>query len=263
MRRPLTPGSIARDLRRIGLHPGDVVLVHTSLSSLGWVAGGAQSVIEALLGVLGPEGTLAMPAHTGQLSDPATWRNPPVPADWHRAIRAGMPAFDLARTPSRNMGAVAELFRTWPGARRSFHPLGSMAALGPGARGITTRQELEDPFGATGPLGALHRLDARILLLGVGWDRCTALHLAERLARPDEPRERQGAPMLIDGRRRWVRYMMPAHRSRDFPAVGRRLEAGGAVHLGKVGAATARLISLRLAVDTAAAQWRAARPPAR
>ncbi len=240
-----------------------MVLVHTSLSSLGWVAGGAQSVIEALLGVLGPEGTLAMPAHTGQLSDPATWRNPPVPADWHRAIRAGMPAFDPARTPSRNMGAVAELFRTWPGTRRSFHPLGSMTALGPGARRITARQALNDPFGAAGPLGALHRLDASVLLLGVGWDRCTALHLAERLAWPDEARERQGAPMLVDGRRRWVRYTMPAHRSRDFPAAGKRLEAAGAVRVGKIGAAAARLVSLRLAVDTTAAHWRAATPRAR
>jgi aminoglycoside 3-N-acetyltransferase len=245
-----------RDLRRLGLRPGQVVLVHTSLASLGWVAGGAQAVIEALLELLGPAGTLAMPAHTGQLTDPATWRNPPVPAAWHRAIRRAMPEFDPARTPSRHMGAVAELFRTWPGVRRSLHPLGSMTALGPAARRITRHQPLGDPFGPAGPLGALRSLDARILLLGVGWDRCTALHLAERLAWPLAKPEPQGAPMLVAGRRRWVRYTLPPHHSAGFPAAGARLEAAGAARLGPVGAATARLVPLREAVDTTAAWWR-------
>jgi aminoglycoside 3-N-acetyltransferase len=244
-------------LRRLGLRPGQVVLVHTSLSSLGWVAGGAQAVIEALLDVLGPAGTLAMPAHTGQLTDPATWRNPPVPAAWHAAIRRAIPVFDTARTPSRHMGAVAELFRTWPGTRRSAHPLGSMTARGPAARRITARQDLDDPFGPRGPLGALRLLDARILLLGVGWDRCTALHLAERLAWPLAKPEKQGAPMLIAGHRRWVRYTMPPHRSAAFPEAGARLEATGATRAGQIGAATARFVPLRTAVDTTAAWWRA------
>ena len=128
--KPVTEQSLAADLRRLGLRAGMTVLVHSSLSSLGWVCGGSTAVIRALLAVVGTDGTLVMPAHSAG-SDPAGWENPPVPRAWWDTIRATTPPFDPAITPTRAIGVIPEQFRTWPGVVRSYHPTGSFAARGP------------------------------------------------------------------------------------------------------------------------------------
>src|SRR3954451_5211693 len=117
-RRPVTRTSLGDDLRRLGVRPGAVLLVHTSVSALGWVCGGAQAVVEALLDALGPEGTLVVPTPTGGNPDPAGWGPPPVPESWWEPIREHMPPYDPRVTPARGLGAVVEVARTWPGARR-------------------------------------------------------------------------------------------------------------------------------------------------
>src|SRR5512146_2871888 len=87
---PRTRESLAHDFRTLGVEPGMVVIVHSSLSAIGWVCGGAVAVIQALLDVLTPLGTLVMPAHSGELSDPAQWHHPPVPESWWSVIRETM-----------------------------------------------------------------------------------------------------------------------------------------------------------------------------
>ena len=110
--RPNTRESLAVDLRALGVAQGMTLLVHASLSALGWVAGGPVAVVQALIDAVTPQGTLVMPANTADNSDPADWLYPPVPEAWWPIIRAQMPGFDPAITPTRMMGRIAETLRT-------------------------------------------------------------------------------------------------------------------------------------------------------
>ncbi|MFG1924058.1 aminoglycoside N(3)-acetyltransferase [Cryptosporangium sp. NPDC048952] len=241
---PRTRRTLAADLGALGVQPGDVLLVHTSLSALGWVAGREQAVILALQDAVGPTGTLVVPTQTGSNSDPAEWQAPAVPAEWWDSIRDGMPAFDPARTPSDGMGALPEALRSWPGAIRSGHPQTSFAGLGPAASGLLRRHDLDCRFGDRSPLSALAAAGARVLLLGAGYDACTAFHLGEARS-VGAPRERLSCAALdSDGQRRWVRYVDVVADERDFAVLGEAFEATGAVAVGLVGSADARLFDL-------------------
>jgi aminoglycoside 3-N-acetyltransferase len=246
---PHTRGSLAAEFRQLGVRPGGVLLVHAAMRPLGWVCGGPHAVVLALRDVLGPDGTLVVPTHTPENSDPEVWRSPPVPPRWWPVIRDEMPGFDPAVTPSRWMGALAEVVRTTPGAVRSDHPQVSFAALGRAAEEIVADHPLAGMLGTRSPLGRLYRLGADVLLLGVGHDSNTSLHLAEyRLPAP--PRERTGAAVrTADGGRRWVWWEDVALDAGDFDLLGVELDAKGVARIGRIGGAVCRLMPQRAAVD--------------
>ncbi|MGW2935031.1 aminoglycoside N(3)-acetyltransferase [Streptomyces sp. NPDC001156] len=238
----VTRDTVCTQLRALGVTPGETLLVHSSLSSLGWVCGGALAVVQGLLDVLGPEGTLVVPTQTGDLSDPALWSRPPVPEEWWETIRAAMPAYDPLVTPSRGVGVIPETVRTWPGASRSAHPQTSFAAIGPRARTILDGHARDCRLGEKSPLARLEAMGARVLLLGAGYSTCTSFHLAEY--RIPAPRVRVGRP----GPAGWEVVTEVAISSDRFDELGRDFERDRTVVRGKVGAAGVRLFPVADAV---------------
>ncbi len=242
--------SLVSNLRDLGLESGDVVMVHSSLSALGWIVGGAQAVVEALLQTVGPEGTIVMPTQTGQLTDPASWSNPPVPPEWIPIIRGEIPAFDPAATLPRGMGKITESFMLHPSTLRSDHPTVSFAARGPAAERIVGSHPLVPEFGETSPLGRLYELDAKVLLLGVDHSSNTSLHLAEyRASWPGKSVQQMGAPILVDGKRQWVTYEDLDWDEEDFEQIGEAFAESGAESQGRVGLGLGRLCRQRELVD--------------
>jgi aminoglycoside 3-N-acetyltransferase len=251
---PLTAQTLADQLQRCGLRAGQTVLVHLAMSSLGWVVGGAEAVILALLSTLGPTGTLMMPTHTTNNTDPAEWQHPPIPQAWWQLVRDHTPAYNPATTPTRQMGAVPELFRTWPGVLRSSHPVTSFAALGPQAAYLTADHVLEEDTGNRSSVGRLYALDGHVLLLGVGHWNNTSLHLAEaRATYPGKRTIHSGAAILVDGRREWVVYEALETYGDDFGAIGAAFDAAHGLKVQQIGQAEVRFFRQRALVDFAVA----------
>ncbi|CAF1473758.1 unnamed protein product, partial [Didymodactylos carnosus] len=136
-------------------------------------------ISSVLLDLLGPDGTLIMPSHTANNSDPKYWENPSVPSEWFDIILQSTPGYQSNITPTFNMGTLAETFRHWPGVLRSQHPQFSMIAIDKKAKFI-----IDKHYDSCGEQSSLARLydcidSGYVLLLGVQHKNNTSLHLAE------------------------------------------------------------------------------------
>jgi aminoglycoside 3-N-acetyltransferase len=254
---PPTVSSLTADLCALGVAAGMTLIVHSSLKAVAdWIIGGPQAVILALESALGAEGTLVMPTMTGELTEPADWQHPPVPAAWWPLIRQEMPPFMPDLTVTREMGVLAETFRKQDGVLRSNHPHTSFAAWGKHAAFVTANHTLESGTGEQSPIARIYDLDGYVLLMGVGHDNNTSLHLAEARARyPSKRLIGNGAPILVEGQRRWVEFQELAGDEGDFVQIGADFaRETGLVRQGNVGQATTLLIPQRPLVDYAV-QW--------
>jgi len=154
------------DFKKIGLQAGDSILVHSSLSKIGFVNGGAKTVIDALEEVVGKEGTLLFPTF------PAKGRN-----KTHLEDHA---FFDISNTPSQ-MGSITEYFRTQENVFRSFHPTDPVCAKGPLAEFYTNSHFGQlTPYNENSPFRKLCLKKGKILMLGTTLNgACTNLHTLE------------------------------------------------------------------------------------
>jgi aminoglycoside 3-N-acetyltransferase len=252
--KPNTVTTLVNDFKSLGVREGMVLLMHSSLSSLGWVCGGPVAVILALEEALTEKGTLIMPAHSGDYSDPGEWCNPPVPESWWDTIRSEMPLFDKNLTPTRAMGRIAETFRKQDGVMRSGHPTLSFSAWGKHKEYVLQDEHFDYALNEKSPLGRLYELNGKILLLGVDHSNNTSLHLAEyKAAFAGKKTVANGLPAVENGNKVWKYVDDIDISSDDFNEIGLDYEKENGTVLGKVGNANARLLDQRHIVDFAAA----------
>lgn len=243
-----TVSSLKNDFKEIGIEPGMILIVHSSLSSIGWVCGGELAVIQALQEVLTDEGTLVMPAHSTDLSDPKDWSNPRVNKKLWNEIRQEMPVFNKLATPTYKLGRIAELFRTLPGVERSSHPAYSFSAWGKNKEFILKNHSFNNGLGENSPLARIYDLNGYILLLGTNYDSNTSMHLSEHRVGVF-PRIVQQSPVIIKGNKTWVTYDEIEYDESNFIKIGESYEYKNKTLTGLVGKATSKLINQRNIVD--------------
>ncbi len=221
----VTREQIAAGLRDLGVSEGDTLMVHSSLSSFGFVEGGAPTVVQAMLDALAETGTLIAPTFGEYLQGQGN-------------------AWDRENSPSL-MGRISETVRTWPGALRSSHGAHPLGAIGPNAQ-LICRTPHKTGFGPDSPFKTMVEINAWILLMGVTYTNCTLFHLME--AEAEVPyryvEERKGA-ITIDGvtdpdGSAWE-YTRMDGASNDFMVLGNELERRNLVHIATIGESTQRL----------------------
>lgn len=243
---------IIEALGKVGVMQGQNIMVHTSLSSLGFVCGGAQVVVEALLECVGEDGTIMMPTQSWKNLDPEAGVHWEEPKEWWQTIRDNWPAYDKNITPTNTMGAVAEMFRQWPGALRSDHPARSVAAYGKNARYFTENHDLSNIFGEGSPIGKLYELDGYVLLIGVGYDKNTSIHLADvRANYQGKHMTKESSAIMEDGKRVWKTYETLYVDGEDFEKIGQSFELSCQVKQQSLGNGTLTFMKQRELVDFA------------
>lgn len=225
-------------------------MVHASLSSMGFVCGGPQIIIEALIETVGSEGTIMMPTQSWKNLDPEDGVHWEEPEEWWQYIRDNWPAYDKDITPTNTMGAVAEMFRKWPGALRSNHPARSVAAFGKNAEYLTKDHDLSNIFGKESPIDRLYSLNAKVLLMGVGYDKNTSIHLADAIADyPSKHMFTEHSAVMVDGERKWVAYDTLFVDGEDFVDIGADYEKEHEVKASHIGNALIKSMNQRELVD--------------
>lgn len=243
----ITRSRIVADLRSLGLTAGQTVMLHASVKAVGWVVGGPDVVLDALLEALTPQGTLMMyVAWEDGTYELAEW-----PAEKQQAYLAECPGFDPSTSRAhRKWSILTEYIRTRPGACRSGNPEWSMVAIGAKADWLTKDHPLQYGAGPGSPLEKLVQADGKVLLLGSPLSDVTVLHYAEYLAQVSNKRTvRYQLPIMRDGRREWVQIEELdsnngiAHwpGGNCFEAITNAFLAAGKGRAGKVGAAQSYL----------------------
>jgi len=247
--------TITTDLHRLGVSPGDLLMVHASLRAVGPVDGGAEGVIAALTAAVGPSGTLFMTL--GARDDRGCVNERP---EGERAdLLRGAEPFDPLLTPADpDVGVLAEVFRTRPATLVSDHPEGRFGASGPLARELLEAVPWDDYYGPASPLERFVRAGGRVLRLGADFDTLTVLHYAEYLTPLPSKRRVRRHRLVAGGQGPELRVVncldddkgIVDHPGEDyFGLILRAYLATGKASVGLVGRATSELIEAADVVD--------------
>jgi aminoglycoside 3-N-acetyltransferase len=256
----ITKSRLMQDLQELGLRPGQLIMLHASVRAIGWIVGGPDVVLDALLEVLTPSGTLMM--YVGwevNIEEFYTWS-----ADRQSAYLAECPPFDPQRyRAQRKWSILTEYLRTRPGVHRSGNPGASVAAIGAKARWITEKHPLQFGYGPGSPLAKLVQAGGQVLLLGAPLNTITLLHYSEHMAAvPNKRTTKYKVPLLQHGKRVWFEVeeydtsqgIVDWEGGDYFPAIAQAFLDSGHGCTGLVGAARSHLFDAA-ELHAFAVQW--------
>lgn len=223
----VTGETISHNLKELGIKPGDLLVVHSSLSSFGRVDGGADTVVDSLLEVVAPGGTLVVPTFT-----------------------SGSGVFDPLKSPSTS-GAITEVLRTRKHAVRSLHPTHSVAAIGPLADGITEGHDQVHAFGRGSPLFKILQARGKILQIGTTHTTNSMIHVAEEIAGVGYLDRSQPAKVITSRGKHVSRWVRRPGCSMGFDVVEAPMQSSGAIAEIQIGRSRVRLMTARSVVDEA------------
>lgn len=176
--RKVFPDELSEGFGRLDLGEGDSVVMHASLEGLGVVEGGAAMVLHRLLSLLGKSGTLLMPTFTSITRHSDTHESYTKPGCWCEGHEDRHVPFIPELQPDKNIGAIAHRLCSWPASRRSRHPAYSFVAVGRHGDELVRDYSLDDPLL---PIKRFLKHDPLVLMVDVGFDHVTAIHVAEQL----------------------------------------------------------------------------------
>jgi aminoglycoside 3-N-acetyltransferase len=193
---------LADDFRILGVGPGDTVMLHASVRSVGEVAGGPDQIHLALKDALTGEGSLMMLAGCPQYMDEVGRGN--LTPEQEQEVLELLPPFDpLTSRSDRSNGILVEFFRNYPGSLVNDH-VARFVAWGKHAAYLTAEQPWDYAFGPGSSLERLAVRNGKILLLGSDHDSVTFLHYVEHILDvPDKRVAKFKVPILEDGKRVW------------------------------------------------------------
>ena len=226
----LTKPELEEQLRALGVAAGMDLMMHSSLRRVGPVEGGADAIIDTLLEILGPAGTLMMSTVSG-------------------SVNRDQPVFHAAHTPS-SVGTLSNVFRKRPGVLRSLHPVHSIAAYGPKAEFYTRGHlEVNTPWSPDSPYGKLMRNGAHILFFGVNFECNTCMHALEIEARVPGLHTRETSTLYVfdtDNGCHTIEHHWHAPKKSYYADMEHLVERAGGLAYGRIGNGISRLVDARV-----------------
>ncbi len=250
--KPLIKKDIIEGLIKLGLKSNDKVMVHSSLSSFGYVVNGANDIIEALMEVV-HDGIIIMPGHFSVNSNVREWQNPPVPESWFEKVEQNiMPASKVVEPVG--VGRIPRVFGRYDGVAHTNHPFVALQVYGKHPKELIN-QPLNRPHSISGPFGYMYNHGIKLLMLGSNYDNLTFMHLASNIL---ESYMDMYSNIYQDGQVIRVKYEIENDEPEDFIKIGELFEIAypKSIEIKQIGQAKCRLIEGKALIDFTVAYYK-------
>ena len=248
MEEMLTKEEFKAAMIRLGVKKGMLLYVSASMKPFRYVVGGAQTIIDALMEIVGYDGTIVMAAPTRHLCDPIEIKK--VPRDRSEEARKSTPPFNKKLTAPSGVGEIPIQFMRNDAVLRSNHPMVSFLAWGKYAKLIVEKHPLHFGMNLDSPLGKIKEYNGYVVTIGSDYDRCEIFHLAQYMTMKC-PIRIYSVPIDRGGSTSWIQLLDLELNNEGYNEIGKIMEERFLVKTTYIGNSTGRLFSAKVAQETA------------